>query len=108
MRSRKSAFRRGVLLVSAGQCTRTTVNTAGGNTMKLAWAFFARDAVTAMSYRASFVVQLLGNLLVLGVFYYIGATIGDQHIPSLKEYGGSYLAFLLIGIALTDCVGVSL
>lgn len=76
--------------------------------MKLAWEFFRRDAIIATSYRASFVVQLLGNLLVLGVFYYIGQTIGDRDIPALKDYGGSYLAFLLIGIALTDCVGVSL
>lgn len=76
--------------------------------MRLAWAFFKRDAIIATSYRTSFVVQLLGNLLVLGVFYFIGRTIGDQNIPALAKYGGSYLAFLLIGIALTDCVGVSL
>ncbi len=76
--------------------------------MKLAWEFFRRDAIIAMSYRASFVVQLLGNLLVLGVFYYVGKTIGDRNLPALADYGGSYLAFLLVGIALTDCVGVSL
>ncbi|MBI4719039.1 MAG: ABC transporter permease [Planctomycetes bacterium] len=76
--------------------------------MKLAWQFFKRDAIMAASYRVAFAVQLLGNLLVLGVFYYIGKTIGDKEIPALAEYGGSYLAFLLIGIALTDCVGVSL
>lgn len=76
--------------------------------MNLAWAFFKRDAITAVSYRTSFAVQLLGNLLVLGVFYFIGKTIGDARIPALEPYGGSYLAFLLIGIALTDCVGVSL
>jgi ABC-2 type transport system permease protein len=76
--------------------------------MILAWEFFKRDALTALSYRTSFLVQLLGNLLVLGVFYYVGRTIGAAEIPALKDYGGSYLAFLLIGIALTDCVGVSL
>lgn len=76
--------------------------------MRLAWEFFKRDAITAVSYRASFTVQLLGNLLVLGVFYYIGKTIGDANIPALADYGGSYLAFMLIGIALADCVGVSL
>lgn len=76
--------------------------------MILAWEFFKRDALTALSYRTSFLVQLLGNLLVLGVFYYIGLTIGPAQMPALKDYGGNYLAFLLIGIALTDCVGVSL
>ncbi len=76
--------------------------------MILAWEFFKRDAITAMSYRTSFIVQLLGNVLILGVFYFVGKTIGPAGIPALEEYGGNYLAFLLIGVALTDCVGVSL
>ncbi len=76
--------------------------------MRLAWAFFVRDAIIAFSYRATFIVELFGNLLVLGVFYFIGKTIGTQKIAALEPYGGNFLAFLLIGIALTDCVGVSL
>jgi ABC-2 type transport system permease protein len=74
----------------------------------LAWAFFRRDAIVAYSYRASFVAQLAGNLLVLGLFYYVGRAIGDRPLPAFAPYGGSFVAFLLIGIALTDCVGVSL
>ncbi len=76
--------------------------------MNLIWEFFKRDAIIAVSYKTSFVVQMLGNVLVLGVFYFIGKTIGDAELPALERYGGSFLAFLLIGIALTDCVGVSL
>jgi len=74
----------------------------------LAWAFFRRDATIAYSYRISFVAQLGGNLLVLGLFYFIGRAIGDQPLPALAAYGGNFVAFLLIGVALTDCVGVSL
>ncbi len=76
--------------------------------MRLAWAFFKRDAIVALSYRISFFVSLLEVVTILGVFYYIGQTIGQQNLPVLARYGGSFLAFLLIGIALTDCVGVSL
>ena len=76
--------------------------------MSLAWAFFKRDAVIAMSYRTSFTVTMLGNLVILVVCYYIGEMLGEQEIPALQRYGGSYLAFLLIGIALTDSVGISL
>ncbi|UCE59446.1 MAG: ABC transporter permease [Phycisphaerales bacterium] len=76
--------------------------------MRLAWAFFKRDAMVEMSYRTSFTVQVLGIFLFLAVFYYIGKTFAGQSIPALDKYGGSYLAFLLIGVALTDCVGVSL
>jgi ABC-2 type transport system permease protein len=74
----------------------------------LAWAFFRRDAIVASSYRISFVAQLAGNLLVLGLFYFVGRTIGDRPLPALEPYGGNFMAFLLIGVALTDCVGVSL
>jgi len=76
--------------------------------MRLAWAFFKRDALTALSYRVSFAVQLLGNFLILGLIYFIGKTLGSKPLPALEPYGGNFLAFLLIGIALTDCAGVSL
>ncbi len=76
--------------------------------MSLAWAFFKRDAIIALSYRTSFAVQLAGNLVVLAVFYYIGQMVGSRDLPALAAYGGNFLAFLLIGIALNDCVTVSL
>jgi uncharacterized membrane protein YdjX (TVP38/TMEM64 family) len=76
--------------------------------MSLAWAFFKRDAAIAISYRTSFVITLLGNLVALIVCYYIGQMIEGNDIPALKKYGGSYLAFLLIGISLTDSVAISL
>lgn len=76
--------------------------------MSLAWAFFKRDALIALSYRATLVAGLVGNLFLLGVFYFIGKLIDGSASPALAPYGGSYLAFMLIGLALTDCVGVSL
>jgi len=76
--------------------------------MKLAWAFFCRDAAIAFSYRAAFFAQFLGNLLLLAILYYVGKTVGPQNLPALARYGGSFLAFLLIGVALTDCVSISL
>ena len=76
--------------------------------MRLAWAFFKRDALIVLSYRASLVAGLLGNLFILVVFYFIGQLIDSAASPALAPYGGNYLAFMLIGVALTDCVGVSL
>jgi len=76
--------------------------------MRLAWAFFCRDAAIALSYRIAFVVQLLGNLLLVGILYYLSRTVGVEKVPSLERYGGNLMAFLLIGVALTDCVLVSL
>jgi ABC-2 type transport system permease protein len=76
--------------------------------MRLAWAFFARDAAIALSYRIAFATQLLGNLLLVGILYYVSRTVGLEKLPSLAEYGGNFMAFVLIGVALTDCVLVSL
>lgn len=76
--------------------------------MSIPWAFFKRDALVAVSYRVSFAVQLLGNVLLLGIFYFIGKLIEGSTNPAMAKYGGSYLAFMLVGLALTDCVGVSL
>ena len=76
--------------------------------ISLARAFFLRDARIQMSYRISFAAQLAGNIVIIGIFYFIGKMMGDRPLATLDAYGGSFLAFLLIGIALTDCVGVSL
>ena len=76
--------------------------------MKLAWAFFKRDAMTAMSYRVSFALQIINIVIALGVFYFVGQTVGETELPVLAKYGGNYLAFLLIGVALTECVMTSL
>jgi ABC-2 type transport system permease protein len=76
--------------------------------VKLAWAFFKRDAAIALSYRAAFAAQILGNLLLLVMLYYVGKTVGPGAMPALTRYGGNFLAFVLIGVALTDCVTVSL
>jgi len=76
--------------------------------MRLAWAFFCRDATIALSYRAAFFMQFLGNVVLLGLLYYMGKAVGPQSLPALERYGGNFLAFVLIGIALTDCVLVSL
>ncbi len=76
--------------------------------MRLLWAFFRRDAAIALSYRAAFFMQFLGNVVLLGLLYYMGKAVGPQSLPALERYGGNFLAFILIGVALTDCVLVSL
>lgn len=76
--------------------------------MRLALAFFKRDAAIALSYRFSFAMQFLSNLLVLVLLYYIGETVGSQELPVLKRYGGNFFAYVVIGVALSDCVLVSL
>jgi len=61
--------------------------------MKLAWAFFRRDAAIALSYRLAFLAQFVGNVMLLAVVYFVGKTVGTQSLPALQKYGGSFLAF---------------
>jgi ABC-2 type transport system permease protein len=75
--------------------------------MRLAWQFLKRDALIAASYRTAFATQLIGNVVVLAVFYYIGQMFEGVEVRALQPYGGNYAAFLLIGIAFTDALGVS-
>lgn len=76
--------------------------------MRLAWAFFQRDALIELSYKTSFAFQLLNGLLVLLVFYFIGSLMPREGVPELARFGGDPLAFILVGVALQDCVAVSL
>jgi len=76
--------------------------------MSLVWAFFKRDAAIAYSYRAAFLAQFMGPFLLLSIVYFVGKTVGAQALPTLSRYGGNFLAFLVIGVALAECVTVSL
>lgn len=76
--------------------------------MRLAWTFFKRDALISLSYKFAFVAQLVGRLMLLLMFYFLGKTLGMENVPALQPYGGDFLGFVLIGIALSDCVTVGL
>src|SRR4030095_12294374 len=58
--------------------------------------------------RTAFVIQLLGNVLLLAMFYFIGPLVAGTGNPAFAKYGGHYMAFLLIGTALPAGVGWSL
>ena len=71
-----------------------------GNLMARSWAFLRRDAMTQWSYRTALVLDLLGILLAVASPFFIGRFLGDAVAPRLATYGGSYFAFVLVGIAL--------
>lgn len=76
--------------------------------MLRALAFLRRDWRIQISYRVAFVLQLLGVLFSLLLFYFLSALIGDAAAPHLADYGGDYFAFVLIGLALAGYFGVGL
>ena len=71
-------------------------------------AFLRRDFLTALSYRTSFAIQIVGILISTLTFYFLSRLVGRGMANQLAPYGGDYFAFVLIGVATTDYLTVSL
>jgi ABC-2 type transport system permease protein len=76
--------------------------------MRRAWAFLVRDFLIEASYPVSFVTQFAGMILSVALFYFIAQVLGAAASPYLKDYGGDYFSFALIGIAFGGYFGVGL
>lgn len=76
--------------------------------MSTALAFVRRDLQASASYRFSFAMQFLSILFGVVTFYYIAQVFGAAASPMLDRYGGNYFAFVLIGIAFSDYLYLSL
>jgi ABC-2 type transport system permease protein len=75
---------------------------------RVARAFLRRDLRSEVSYRFSFLLQLLNIFFSVAVFYFVAQLLGDSVNPYLEPYGGDYFSFVLIGIAFGSYFGVGL
>jgi ABC-2 type transport system permease protein len=76
--------------------------------MPKAYAFFKRDFLAAASYRFNFVMDV-GSIFVSTVmFFFLAKLVGPGMGNQLAPYGGDFFAFVLIGIAFSDYLHVSL
>jgi len=71
------------------------------------WALVKRDFLNEISYKFSFFLQLFGILFSVLVFYFLSRLFVGSEVPYLKPYGGDYFAFVLIGIAFSNYLQVS-
>jgi ABC-2 type transport system permease protein len=76
--------------------------------MAVATAFLKRDFSQALSYRLSFLLQLGGIFFSVAIFYFLSRLFGGAVAPQLEAYGGDYFSFVLIGLAFTGFLGLSL
>ena len=76
--------------------------------MAVARAFFKRDLSMALSYRLSFIMQMAGIFLSVSTFYFLSLLFGSALVPQLEQYGGDYFSFVLIGLAFSGYMGLSL
>ncbi len=76
--------------------------------MGVATAFLKRDLSLSLSYRLSFLLQLFGIFFGVATFYFLSQLFGEAFLPQLDKYGGDYFSFVLIGLAFTGYVSLSL
>lgn len=76
--------------------------------MSVALAFLKRDFSQALSYRLSFLLQIGGIFFSVAIFYFLSELFGSAISPQLEAYGGNYFSFVLIGLAFTGFLGLSL
>jgi ABC-2 type transport system permease protein len=76
--------------------------------MSVATAFLKRDVSLALSYRMSFVLRIFSIFFSVASFYFLSRLFGSAMVSQLDQYGGDYFSFVLIGLAFTGYLGLSL
>ena len=71
-------------------------------------AFIKRDFLIDISYKFSFLMNLVGIFFSVLTFFFISKLFGTAAAPYLGEYGGDYFPFVLLGIAFSTYLGVGL
>jgi len=71
--------------------------------MGVVCAFFRRDFQNQVSYRLSFVLQILGIFPIVLMFFFLSRLVDGNEISGvLRQYGGMYFPFVLIGISIQN------
>ena len=70
--------------------------------LRVPWAFIVRDFRIDSSYMIGFVLRIASVLLNVTIYYFIASVFGDTAARYLKDYGGNYFAFVVIGVAFSD------
>jgi ABC-2 type transport system permease protein len=76
--------------------------------MRLLWSFVRRDAITASSYRTALLAPVLSIAVQVPLLYLLSRVFVGGQGRILGPYGGDYFSFLLLGIAVSDYVALSI
>jgi ABC-2 type transport system permease protein len=71
-------------------------------------AFLKRDVQIDLSYKLRFLMQFIGIFFSTALTFFVSELIGSSISNKLAGYGGDYFSFVIVGIALTDYLSVSL
>lgn len=72
------------------------------------WAFLLRDWRSWGSYRFSVLLQMASMMFVLMVFFFISTAVTLRESSSVERYADNYFDFVVVGLAITGYVTVSL
>lgn len=67
--------------------------------MSLYFSFLVRDLRSEVSYRLSFILQIVGIFPIILMFFYLSKLFEEVVSAPLDPYGGDYFPFVIIGIA---------
>jgi len=76
--------------------------------MQLITAFIKRDFLIEKSYRFNYLLRLLNIFFYIVIFYFLSQLFGKSASPYLLQYGSDYFAFVIIGLAFSRYLGVSI
>jgi ABC-2 type transport system permease protein len=76
--------------------------------MRVVAAFLRRDFRINLSYRASFALEILSTLFLLGLFFYLGRVVDKSQFSSQQNLRGGYFGYAAVGLALLAIVQTSL
>ena len=69
------------------------------------WAFFKKDVLNASSYKLNFAFSFIGIFFSVISFFFISRLIPSK---AVADYGGDYFSFVLIGLALSNFIGLGM
>ena len=72
------------------------------------FAFLKRDFINEASYKFAFVGQLFAIFFSTLTFFFLSKLFGHSVSPYIEKYGGNYFSFVLVGIAFSSYLRVSL
>ena len=73
-----------------------------------AFSFIKRSFMLQTSYKFEFFRRFFFMFFSITTYYFVAKMIGDAGLQYLKPYGGDYFSFVLIGIAFTGYLMISL
>ena len=76
--------------------------------LRTSWAFIVRDFRMDVSYKLGFLFRVCSGILIVAIYYFIANVFGNTAAPYLQAYGGSFFAFVIVGVAFSEYMSIGM